>query len=479
MKNRNPNSIWYRFLPLVLLSALVLLLCGCVAEQPAISTTEPNDADELSRLNGIPLSRFTIVYSTADHDYSERAARYIQTEIAERTGLQLPLAVDSEKPASNYEIVVGETSREISGRLTAPESCTQFSILAEDTNIALEGEYFVIAAAAYYFIETYIPADDYSAEIPTGITVCDPIVDEVENLIVMIGDGMGVNTTKLFDVNENNIAYGDGEDIFYGYYLPYHGYSRTDSLSGVTDSAAGGTALACGIKTINYYVGQDQYHNPVQSLTELAGSLGKATAVMSTEERTGATPGAFSAHADDRYAKNQIITSQQELMDQYGTKIVCDYNHFKPKDVEEIRTTFDDMLHTLDDNENGFFIMYEEAYTDKYGHQNNMVMAFHALVRFNQVIATAMEYAFYHPGTMVIITADHETGGLTASGDTYVYTTEEHTGVDVPVFVYGMGCEVFDEKTVENVQIAQTLACFMGVYDFGDQTEWKPLINAP
>lgn len=479
MKNRNPNSIWYRFLPLVLLSALVLLLCGCVAEQPAIATTEPDDVDELSRLNGIPLSRFTIVYSTADHDYSERAARYIQTEIAERTGLQLPLAVDSEKPASNYEIVVGETSREISGRLTAPEGCTQFSILAEDTNIALEGEYFVIAAAAYYFIETYIPADDYSAKIPTGITVCDPIVDEVENLIVMIGDGMGVNTTKLFDVNENNIAYGDGEDIFYGYYLPYHGYSRTDSLSGVTDSAAGGTALACGIKTINYYVGQDQYHNPVQSLTELAGSLGKATAVMSTEERTGATPGAFSAHADDRYAKNQIITSQQELMDQYGTKIVCDYNHFKPKDVEEIRTTFDDMLHTLDDNENGFFIMYEEAYTDKYGHQNNMVMAFHALVRFNQVIATAMEYAFYHPGTMVIITADHETGGLTASGDTYVYTTEEHTGVDVPVFVYGMGCEVFNEKTVENVQIAQTLACFMGVYDFGDQTEWKPLIHAP
>jgi alkaline phosphatase len=79
----------------------------------------------------------------------------------------------------------------------------------------------------------------------------------------------------MFDYVVNEVDYSDGEDIFYGYYLPYQGFSRTDSLSGTTDSAAGGTALSSGIKTINGNVGRDENLNDVKLITELAKKLGK------------------------------------------------------------------------------------------------------------------------------------------------------------------------------------------------------------
>ena len=87
-----------------------------------------------------------------------------------------------------------------------------------------------------------------------------------------------------------------------------------------------------------------------------------------------------------------------------------------------------------------------------------------------------MEYAFYNPETMVIITADHETGGLTPTDDGLIdYTTSEHTSADVPVFAYGKGAECFDGVNMENIQIPKTIAKFMGVSDFGDDSEQGPL----
>ena len=108
------------------------------------------------------------------------------------------------------------------------------------------------------FVDTYVKWGDFEATVPNTVTVAEPIVKEAKNFIVMIGDGMGVNQTLLFDYMENNVEYSDGEDMFYGYYLPYIGTSRTQSLSGITDSAAGGTALATGYKTYNKFIGRDK-----------------------------------------------------------------------------------------------------------------------------------------------------------------------------------------------------------------------------
>jgi len=428
-----------------------------------------------STLNGIALSDFSIVYAEDPYGYNTRAAQYIQAEIRSRTGLNLPVIKDSDAAAGNSEIVVGDTSRAISSQLEPVSGKMQFTILAEDSRIALEGEYFVIAAAAYYFVQTYIPENNYHAEIPKEVTTLDPIAEQPDHYIMLIGDGMGVNQTRLFDVMQNNRDYSHGETAFFGYYLPYAGFSRTDSLTGTTDSAAGGTALACGIKTINYYVGQDQNHDPVQSLTELAGSRGMATAVMSTETMTGATPSAFSAHADDREDKSDIIISQSELQKQYGTIIDCGYDIYTYNGVAKICDKVRKTLDTLGQDPDGFFMMYEEAHIDKHCHNNDIDSTFNAVTRFNRVIGVVMEWVFYHPNTLVLITADHETGGLTDQDGSFVYTSEEHTSADVPVFAYGVGGELFHGTVVENIQIPMTIASLWGVHDFGDQSNFQPL----
>ena len=430
-----------------------------------------------SAINGVKLNEFSIVYSESDTDYSMRAAEYIQDQILERTGLDLEIVKDTEPRHTKYEIVVGNTNRDISAALDAETTGVQFSILADENSVALEGDYFVIAAAAYYFIETYVPTDDFKAEIPLETRILEPIVKEAKNFIMLIGDGMGVNQTLLFDHLENNLEYGDGEDLFYGYMLPYIGYARTDSLSGTTDSAAGGTALATGYKTYNKYVGIDKDKNTLTSLTELFGSMGKATAVMSTEKKSGATPSTFSAHVDNRENTTELVSSQLALSKQYGTIINCGYDYYTSAKLKEIEKNISDTLDTVSADEDGFFIMYEEAHIDKHSHKTDLEGTFEALVRFNQAIARFMEFAFYNPDTLVLITADHETGGLTLDdeGNPYYTLIDEHSSADVPVFVWGNGGALFDGVTFENTQIPMTIAKLAGVLDFGDTTQFSPL----
>ena len=428
-------------------------------------------------INGEMLRDYSIVYSDEDSDYSKRAAEYIQREILARTRINLPIVEDSEDPKTENEIVVGETARDISKKLNADTERLQFSIMADGGDVALEGEYFIIAAAAYFFIETYIPEKDFDATVPEEACVHSPIVKEAKNFILLIGDGMGINHTKMFEYLENNEEYSDGEDIFYGYYLPAQGQSRTASLSGVTDSAAGGTALSCGIKTINGYIGRDENMNNVKSLTELAYELGMSAGVMSTETKTGATPASFSAHADERGETADILLSQIEAMTKYGTVIECGFDNYTSKYMNNvIEPKINTTLSTLSSNENGFFLMYEEAHIDKHSHNNNLEKAFKAIVRFNQAIGRFMEFAFYNPDTFILITADHETGDLIPnSQDVLEYHSDDHTGKNVPIFAYGQGSELFDGQTVENIQIAHTIAHLMGVDSFGDQTKYQYL----
>ena len=87
-----------------------------------------------------------------------------------------------------------------------------------------------------------------------------------------------------------------------------------------------------------------------------------------------------------------------------------------------------------------------------------------------------MEYTFYNPDTFLLITADHETGDLYEGEDgKLAYHSDDHTAKDVLVFAYGDGAELFDGVSVENIQIAHTIASFMGVTDFGDQSEYSYL----
>ena len=437
----------------------LFLLAGC-QKAPAL------EAVEGPAINGISLSSYAIVYSDEDTDYALRAAQYLQTEIENRTGVLLPLQEDSSVTAT-HEIVVGNTGRQVSADLDADCARDQFALLSQGSQVALEGDYFLIAAAAYYFVETYITGNDFVAQIPTTPTLCTPITQSPSRFILLIGDGMGPNHVKLFDAPPLRLSKLDGfsdvEDIFYGYLFPHHGFARTDSLSGTTDSAAGGTALATGYKTLNYHVGQDRNQQPLKSLTELANERGMATAVMSTEVPTGATPAAFSAHADNRNDTADIRASQK-LLEEQGTIIRCDYNYYDSQVATYVEGAVLETLAQLEQDPDGFCMMYEEAHIDKHSHSNDLNGTFMALVRFNQVIGTVMEYAFYHPDTFVLITADHETGDLHSGA----FHRDSHSGADVPVFAFGEGSAVFDSVTVENTQIPKTIAKLWGVADFGD-----------
>lgn len=456
---------------LLSLTSCALIGGGGVTEGPAPDTGN-GGVKPVPSLNGTPITAYTIIYDADSLDYNKRAAEYIRDTLKARFGAELPIKDDSEAPTER-EIVIGETSREISKELDVETNGFEFSMLTKDGSVALEGDYFVIAAAAYFFLDTYLIDADHDFITEAGATTHQPIVKEAKNYILLIGDGMGVNHTKMFDYLPDTSEYSDGENLFYGYMFPYQGFSRTQSLSGITDSAAGGTALATGYKTYNEYVGLDRNGNSLKSLTELAAELGKATAVMSTENKTGATPASFSAHAYDRDDSAGILETQAQTVATYGTVIDCGYDYYTARYMKTIEKHITDTLTKVSGDEDGFFLMYEEAHTDKHSHNNDIDDAFLAILRFNQAIARFMEFAFYNPDTVVIITADHETGGLHAVGDTLEYSSDDHTAADVPVFAWGMGAEVFAGKTVENIEIAKFFAGEMGVDNFGDQSnEW-------
>ena len=458
-----------KLLCILLIISFVLPLVSCELPDFLIPKTD-------GYVNGTHIKDFSIVYSDEDTDYSKRAAEYIQSEIKESTGYTLEVVEDNDKK-TDYEIVVGNTNRDISAKLDAKTKGLEFFVMADGTSVALKGDYFIIAAAAYYFIEIYFRAEGLNATIPTEATVLQPIVKEAKNFILLIGDGMGFNQTKLFEQMNKEDVYSDGEDIFYGYLLPYQGESRTDSLSGTTDSAAGGTALSCGIKTLNKHVGVNQDGVAVKNMTELAYELGKSAGVMSTEVETGATPSTFYAHVDNRDNKAQIIKDSLNAYLTYGTVIECGYDYYTKNDINKIMERYiNDTLAELSEDENGFFLMYEEAYIDKHCSSNKITSAFKALARFNQAIGRFMEFAFYNPDTFILITADHETGDLQYDDNGVLeFNTTEHTSQNVPIFAYGMGAELFDGVEIENIQISHTIAALMGYDNHGDQSVYQSL----
>ena len=162
----------------------------------------------------------------------------------------------------------------------------------------------------------------------------------------------------------------------------------------------------------------------------------------------------------------------------YGTIFDCGYDYYTARYIKVIENHITDTLTKLDADEEGFFLMYEEAHIDKKSHKNEMENTFLALIRFNQAIARFMEYAFYNPDTAVLITADHETGGLRPDEDGKLsYSTTNHTSDDVPIFAWGEGFESLDGATVENIDIAKTFAHLLGNDTFGDRgNEWYDAI---
>lgn len=325
----------------------------------------------------------------------------------------------------------------------------------------------------------------------------------VKNVIFMIGDGMGFNSL-------NKTKAEKGIDTLTMNTFPLQGESQTRSANNaVTDSAAGGTALSSAIRTNNSFVGTygydgyDLYSHPM-NLCELAKSQGKTAGIVTSDSTSGATPASFSSHAKDRDDEEDITFQQlrgdldliwgtatasfsEETATEYGFTSI--YNKADMDALTEGSRSFgqftDSVWHEvakegmptmaemtvkaidlLDDDEDGFFLMVEGAHIDKNNHKNLGEEMEDALIAFDQAVQAALDYAQADGETMIVITADHETGGITLKDGEYVYTSDGHTGVNVPLLVYGCDNFIENGQAIKNMEVARRVACAMGETHF-------------
>ena len=324
---------------------------------------------------------------------------------------------------------------------------------------------------------------------------------DYKNVIIMIGDGMGYN--HLYWMEDE---YGVDANIFT--MTEHIGFSKTASSSAaVTDSAAGGSALACGTRTTNGALGvfpQDQFAFVyyAQNLSELARSYGKMTGIVTSDENSGATPSAFSVHVYDRGEEEEITRQQieesglnliwaadnglvtDEYANKYGWTLVNNtaelealeegersfgafqgalWNTDTGADSPNLSTLTAKAIDMLDDDEDGFFLMVEGAHIDKHSHNNDADSMKKAAYEFDMACKAAIEYAKAEGDTLVVITADHETGAISLENDgTYKYNSGSHSAANVPLAVYGSDDFIEDGEAIKNKEVSRRLAMAIG-----------------
>lgn len=349
----------------------------------------------------------------------------------------------------------------------------------------------------------------------TGLVPCLAAQDAkpYTNVILMIGDGMGPNHLELAKQER-------GITLFMEENCDLRGFSKTRSTSNaVTDSAAGGTALSSGVRTTNRYVAS-YWYDPLgwfsvpRTLAEAAKRSGRRSGVITTDHTDGATPASFTAHTSDR-GNSEDISTQQATSDfdllwggecdtfdaalaaQNGFTVVTtkseidnlrpgsksfgqfNYDWMWRTEVPDIVTspTLSEMTEKAIDllqNDDGFFLMVEGAHIDKWSHTSNeadnydtkVANAAEAVEEFDNAIEIAADFAKKDGNTLVVVTADHETGGITLIDGKYTYTTSSHTGVDVPLIIFGSDDLIQDGDHIENRQVAQRIGAKMGLDKF-------------
>lgn len=332
----------------------------------------------------------------------------------------------------------------------------------------------------------------------------------VRNVIFMIGDGMGYNHLKLAEEQGYEIFMDDQPDLL--------GWSRTRSANKeVTDSAAGATALACGVRTNNKMLAvfpEEEKRETLQprSVTENAILHGMKTGIVTTDYTSGATPSGFSVHVLSR-DDAESITAQQlsgnidlilgkkedaaepsaveeagfryletradlvalqvgaRAFGQFGSSIWKLNLPAEKPSLEEMCATAVSLLTT--GNPKGFFLMVEGAHIDKNAddsknglkdYPEKRANVAEAVKTFDNAVRAAVDFAKKDGRTLVIITADHETGNLYPDGadSRMTFHSASHTSANVPVFVYGAQDLFENGAEMDNTAIVNLIAEKLG-----------------
>lgn len=257
------------------------------------------------------------------------------------------------------------------------------------------------------------------------------------NIILMIGDGMGPS--------QIDCAITANKGKLHMCRFPVLGMVQTDSANQlITDSAAAGTALACGVKTNNGTLGLDAAGNAQTSLAKIARERGMVTGIVVTKSVTDATPAAFYAHSESR--KNTSLIAQQLLGAGMSVIIGGGQNDFNAAQQEQLKGSTallrflatgncayapergevlsigtKDALNTLDklvqeQGASGIFLMVEGSSIDLACHDNKLGTTIEETLDFDRAIGEAILWSKQHPDTLILILADHSTGGLVLHG---------------------------------------------------------------
>jgi len=313
-----------------------------------------------------------------------------------------------------------------------------------------------------------------------------------KNIILLIGDGTGLNQITL-----SRMAISGVNSRLYIDQLPYSGISLTHSADNIiTDSAAAATAWATGTKTKNKFISVTPNEKVLTSLTEAIFKKGYLSGIVATSSITHATPAAFYAHVNNRYKEKKIASQLQNsniniafggglnFFDLSATndqiKYIYDLDELKNIntsskriiglfDNDGIRRSPDrpsqqlmtkkalDILAKRTVECSGFFLMTEGSQIDWASHDNDASRMITEFRDFDLSIKYAVEFINTRDDTLLIVTADHETGGLQIlKEDTDLvhiqWGTGSHTGIPVGVFSYGPGAELFT-GTMDNTEI--------------------------
>jgi len=331
-----------------------------------------------------------------------------------------------------------------------------------------------------------------------------------KNIILMVGDGMGLTqiTAGMYS-NGNRIELEK---------FPVVGLHKSYSFDNlVTDSASGATAFACGVKTYNGAIGVNPDTVAVKTILEEAEEKNYATGLVATSTIVHATPASFIAHQKQRKMYEEIAADflktdidfflgggkkyfdrrekdERDLYAELRTKgyVVSDYftEDLKNIDIDPSKkfaylTSDDDPLPVAQGRDylplaskkavnflsrqadNPFFLMIEGSQIDWGGHANNSEYILTEMLDFNEAIKEVLKFAAADGETLVIVTADHETGGYSinpgSTMDSLVteFTTDYHTAVMIPVFAFGPGAELFS-GIYENTAIYEKMRMAYG-----------------
>jgi len=372
-----------------------------------------------------------------------------------------------------------------------------------------------------------------------------PSVSAPKNIIMIVGDGMGPAYTAAYRYFKDNpqtpaIETTPFDDILVGRASTYP--ARVSGY--VTDSAASGTALATGHKSYNGAIGVDVNKAPVQSVLEYAKSIGKATGLVVTSQINHATPASYAAHVPsrkqynliaDQYIDNRIdgkhsvdimlgggwkyfIREDRDItkeFQQQGYQYLNNYAQLSSinsdqvlglfandglpwalddKQPQRLKTMAMAAIDRLDNNDNGFFMLIEGSQIDWAGHSNDIAAAMAEMDDLAYTVTWLKDYVAKHPDTLVVMTADHSTGGFTiAANGEYAWrpefiqqltaspraiaTAQAKNGFDATIMTKQLGFELTEEEiatltTAHQQSVKALYGALKKVIDVRTNTGW-------